>query len=74
VSISVLSFVAGHHCTARTYSETDCPAIVRLYDAAPELDQPGWTRFHSQSPALKGNREEATAGQCAPHPGWGASD
>ena len=25
--------IAGHHCTAKTYAETDWPAILRLYDA-----------------------------------------
>jgi RNA polymerase sigma-70 factor (ECF subfamily) len=57
--------IACHHCTAKSYAETDWPAILRLYDAL--------LRIH-RSPVYLLNRAIVVAQIEGPHAGIGALD
>jgi RNA polymerase sigma-70 factor (ECF subfamily) len=57
--------IACHHCTAKSYAETDWPAILRLYDALLAIHR---------SPVYLLNRAIVVAHIDGPHAGIGALD
>jgi RNA polymerase sigma-70 factor (ECF subfamily) len=57
--------IACHHCTARSYAETDWPAILRLYDALLRIQR---------SPVYLLNRAIVLAQIEGPHAGIAALD